>query len=43
MAMCKFSKSSAALPLSVREFPPFLFIQGEKIDKVDGTETDKSA
>jgi hypothetical protein len=44
MAMSKFSKSSAALPPSVSENPPpipFLF-KVKKMDKVDGTDADKS-
>jgi hypothetical protein len=44
MAMSKFSKSSAALPPSVRENPPPIPIlyRVKKMDKVDGTEADKS-
>jgi hypothetical protein len=44
MAMSKFSKSSAALPLSVRKNPPpILFISKvKKMDKVDGPKTDKN-
>jgi hypothetical protein len=41
--MSKFSKSSTALPLSVHENPPFLlFPRVKKMDKVDGTDADKS-
>jgi hypothetical protein len=43
MAMSKFSKSSAALPPSVRENPPIPFFSKVKnMDKVDGPEADKS-
>jgi hypothetical protein len=45
MAMSKFSKSAAALPLSVREnpFPPIPFVSKVKnMDKVDGPDADKS-
>jgi hypothetical protein len=44
MAMSKFSKSAAALPPSVREkLPPHSFVSTvKKMDKVDGTDTDKS-
>jgi hypothetical protein len=44
MDMSKFSKSAAALPPSVRENPPpILFVSKvKKVDKVDGTDTDKS-
>jgi hypothetical protein len=42
MAMSKFSKSAAALPLTVRENPPFLFSKVKKMDNVDGPDTDKS-
>jgi hypothetical protein len=44
MAMSKFSKSSAALPPSVHEnCPPLPFISKvETMDKVDGTDADKS-
>jgi hypothetical protein len=41
--MSKLSKSAAALPPSVRENPPILFVyKVKKMDKVDGTDTDKS-
>jgi hypothetical protein len=43
--MSKFSKSSVALPPSVRENspPPIPFISKvKKLDKVDGPDTDKS-
>jgi hypothetical protein len=43
MAMSKLSKSSAALPLSVHENTPIPFVsEVKKMDKVDGTDTDKS-
>jgi hypothetical protein len=44
MAMSKFSKSSAALPPYVRKKPPpFPFLSKvKKMDKVDGTDADKS-
>jgi hypothetical protein len=43
MAMSKFSKSAATLPSSVRENPPLPFISKvKKMDKVDGTDADKS-
>jgi hypothetical protein len=42
MAMSKVSKSSAPLPPSVRENPHFFFFKVKKMDKVDGTEADKS-
>jgi hypothetical protein len=46
MAMSKFSKSSVALPPSVRENPPpspIPFVSKvKKMDKVDGTDADKS-
>jgi hypothetical protein len=39
--MSKFSKSSAALPPSVREEPPILFISKmKKMEKVDGPDAD---
>jgi hypothetical protein len=41
--MSKFSKSSAALPPSVRENPPIPFDSKVKdMDKVDGSDADKS-
>jgi hypothetical protein len=43
--MSKFSESSAALPPSVRENapPPIPFVSKvKKMDKVDGTDADKS-
>jgi hypothetical protein len=43
MAMSKFSKSYAALTPSVRENPPIHFVSKvKKMDKVDGTDADKS-
>jgi negative regulator of genetic competence, sporulation and motility len=43
MAMSKFSKSTAALPHSVREKPTIPFVSKVKnIEKVDGTDADKS-
>jgi hypothetical protein len=43
MAMSKFSKSTAALPLSVREITPIPFVSKvKKADKVDGPDVDKS-
>jgi hypothetical protein len=44
MAMSKFSKSSNALPPSVREKPPPIpFVSKvKKMDKVDGPDEDKS-
>jgi hypothetical protein len=44
MAMSKFSKSAAALPLSLRKnTPPIPFVsQVKKADKVDGPDADKS-
>jgi hypothetical protein len=43
MTMNKFSESAAALPPSVRENPPIPFVSKvKKIDKVDGTDADKS-
>jgi hypothetical protein len=44
MAMSKFPKYSASFPPSVRENPhPFLFVSKvKKMNKVDGTDTDKS-
>jgi hypothetical protein len=43
MAMSKFSKSTAALPFSVRKNPhiPFFF-KVKKVDKVNGPDADKS-
>jgi hypothetical protein len=41
--MSKFSKSSTALPPSVRESPPIPFVSKvKKMDKVDGPDADKS-
>jgi hypothetical protein len=41
--MSTFSKSSAALPPSVRENPLITFVfRVKKMDKVDVTDTDKS-
>jgi hypothetical protein len=42
--MSKFSKSTSALPPSVSENPPPIpFVSKvKKVDKVDGTDTDKS-
>jgi hypothetical protein len=43
MGMSKFSKSTAALPPSVRKNPPIPFVSKvKKMDKVDGTDADKS-
>jgi hypothetical protein len=43
MALSKFSNSSAALPPSVQKNTPiFLFPKLKKMDKVDGTDADKS-
>jgi hypothetical protein len=43
MAMSKFSKSAAALPSSVCKNPPIPFVSKvKKVNKVDGTEADKS-
>jgi hypothetical protein len=42
MAMSKFSKSSAALPPSVCEIPPPFVPNVKKIDKVDGSDAEKS-
>jgi hypothetical protein len=43
MAMSKFYKSAAALPPSMRENPPIPFVSKvKKMDKVDGTDADKS-
>jgi hypothetical protein len=43
MPMSKFSKSAAALPPSVCDNPPIPFVSKvKKIDKVDGTDADKS-
>jgi hypothetical protein len=43
MAMSKFFKSTAALPSSVRENTPIPFVSKvKKMDKVDGTDADKS-
>jgi hypothetical protein len=43
MAMSKFSKSCAALPLSVSKKPPIPFVSKvKKTEKVDGPDTDKS-
>jgi hypothetical protein len=43
MAMSKFSNSTAALPPSLRENPPIPFVSKvKKVEKVDGTDTDKS-
>jgi hypothetical protein len=43
MAMSKFSKSAAALPHSVHKNLPISFVSKvKKMDKVDGTDTDKS-
>jgi hypothetical protein len=43
MDMSKFSKCTAAFPPSMREIPLLPFISKvKKIDKVDGTDMDKS-
>jgi hypothetical protein len=43
MAMSKFSKSSAALPPSMHKNPPIPSVSKvKKMDKVDGTDADKS-
>jgi hypothetical protein len=43
MAMSKVSKSTTALPPSVRENPPIPFVfKVKKVDKVDGPDADKS-
>jgi hypothetical protein len=43
MDMSKFSKSTAALPPSVRENLPIPFVSKvKKMDKVDGPDVDKS-
>jgi hypothetical protein len=42
MAMSKFSKSAATLSPSVcKNPPPITFVSKKKLDKVDGTDTDK--
>jgi hypothetical protein len=40
--MTKFSKSTAALPPSVRENPHYFVSKMKKMDKVDGPDADKS-
>jgi hypothetical protein len=43
MAMSKFSKSTTALPPSVREKPLIPFVSKvKKVEKVDGPDADKS-